>query len=359
MLVELGWGLNGPVRVSRANQKARQSIYALSILTKLITILPTATASALVAWLISPEYRLESALAAVAATSLGMSPAWFFIGRGKPFTILLTDAIPKVAVSIAAATVITFGGALLVYPIGLLLAALVSPILGAHFAKMNRYDLRRFHLRHLFKAIWYQALALRGRAASALYISLPVTIIGAVSPESVVMFSAAERLQRMYLSVFQSVPSSLLPWVSSSTDRTERRTRALRSIWLNLIVGIFAAWIFAACSPMASELLFSGVATIPWGVSLICAVIILFTCLSRATGGIALVSFHKISAISDSATLGALIGIPGVAILGAYFGTIGGLLGMTIAELSVLLYQVVATRWALRLYEAPLKLSEH
>lgn len=339
---ELGWGLNGPVRAARANATARPTLFSVSLATKVILLLPAVGAASGVTFLLVSQYRLEAVLMAVASGSLGLSMAWYFIGTGHPVWILLTDPLPRLVASAAAAISIEAGAPLVLYPVLLLAAALLGPAIGALLARADPRAVQRFGTRRVLRVLRAQGTALRGRAASALYIALPTALISIVYPAAVPIFSAADRLQRMFLTLLQSVPNSMLAWASQPGGAQERWNRIGRAIWMNAALGVVAGAAFTTGAPTISAVLFSGQATVPFPIACVCGVVVALTCASRGTGLIALIAMGKVEVVSNSAVLAAVIGIPGILILGSTLGAFGGVLGQVLAETVALAFQSLA-----------------
>lgn len=345
---ELGWGLNGPARAARANSRARSTLFSVSLATKAILLAPVVAAAAGVTWMLVPEYRVEAVLMSVASGSLGLSMSWYFVGTGRPLWILLTDPVPRLTASLAAAIALAAGAPLALYPALLLAAALLSPAIGAALARASPRAVTRFGFRRLLLIVRAQGTALRGRAASALYIALPTALISVVDPSAVPVFSAAERLQRMFLTLLQSVPNSMLTWASRPGSALERRIRISRAVLVNAVLGVVAGASFAWSAPAVSAVLFSGAASVPPPLAGACGLVIALTCASRGTGSIALVAMGKVPVVSNSAVLAALVGIPGILVLGSMLGALGGVLGEVLAESVALTYQVMTLARMLR-----------
>lgn len=349
VLVELGWGLNGPQRVARARAVNQRQILATSLATKGVAFVVIGPVAAVVSVLLAPGYEIAAALVAVGATGVGLTASWFFVGTGSPSKIMITDSLPRIIAVIIATVAISLGAPLLVYGLAIFIPSVASPMLALLLTRVGFGDFRTVRGRRILIAIRLQMVALSGRAVSALYIALPITLVSIVSPQSVAVFASIERLQRMTLTVLQSVPNFMQGWVGRAPDRVLRLRRATRSILLNAIMGAAAGAVFAALAPWVSSVLFSGVVTVSFTLSALGGCMIFIVCVSRATGNIALVALRNIRAISLSALAGALVGVPAILLLAFHFGPLGALLGEIAAEATVLLIQLSAVRRALKL----------
>ena len=341
IVVELGWGLNGPQRVSRMGSAGRRRVFTLALRSKLFALVPLAIIAGVAAYLVSPDHLLEAALTAVGATAFGLSPAWFFIGNGSPLQLLTIDAVPRLVGVALSAVLMLVGVGLFVYPVvGLILPSVLSPVFAAAKVRVRRPDwrfARRIGNAHVLKSQWHAVVA---RSTSSLYISLPVGIVAVVAPQALVVFSAADRLQRMYLSVLSAVPNALQGWVGKPNSRGGRMARASRAIVLNAGFGLVVGLLFALAAPLASQIVFSGVATVPFEISVLCGVLIAIVCTSRATGNLGLVAARRIGYITVSAIVGSAIGLPAILVLSSQLGARGALIGAIMAETAVLTVQV-------------------
>lgn len=339
VLIELGWAVNGPVRAARAQGDSVARLYLLSAATKMLFLVPIAPASALVAFLLSSEFASAAALAAVAGAMLGLSPAWFFIGRGAPGIVLLVDVLPRVLAAGTAAVLVLQGSPLWVYPVTLAAAAALSFVLGGLVAGVSWSAAKEVSRHRVMFALRSQMIALRGQAASALYIALPIVLVSISAPGAVAVFSAAERLQRMALSVLKSIPNSMVGGVAESRSWSERERRTRRTILVNGVLGLTAGVTFAVLAPFAAQVIFAGVVDLPPLLSVLCGAVIALTSVSRAVGGIGLVVYGRVDALSSSAFWGAGVGIPAILVLPVLWGAAGGLVGEILAESAVLARQ--------------------
>ncbi len=343
VVIELGWGLNGPQRVAKAGQGARARLYALALVTKLVVAVPLALPVVGIALWLAPEEPGAAALVALAMSLSTLSPAWFFIGTGKPRHILLLDALPRLAANVAAAAAIHYGNAPLIsYPVLLLVGTLVPPLLGWWLVGARVATVRDYGTRRIVRVIGVQSVALQGRLASAAYITLPVIIVGAVAPSALVLFSAAERLQRLTLALLAAVPNALQAWIGKPGTVSERRRRVNQAVAGNVALGVLAGATFTVLGRVGSEILFAGQITLPLHITALCGGVIAVTCVSRATGGLGLVASRKLSALRNSAFTGACVGPLLVWILSVKLGAPGGLLAELVTELIVLGVQIVA-----------------
>lgn len=340
-VVELGWGLTGPQRVARASSRAAARVAALSLVSKSVALVPISALCAVAASAIAQDHSSLAALVAAGTAANGMSLAWYFIGRGRPMLLLVTDSLPRLIAVLLASILLSRGYSLQVYPVvGLILPALAAPLVGVLMSGARPGDFFRFSVSRVLYTIRTQSVALSGRIASSIYIALPITIVGLASPQSVALFGGAERLQRMYLSALTALPNVLQNWVGREPAPRARLRRAERAVLMNVPLSFVCAVFFLLAAPRASSFVFSGAATVTYRLSAVCAVVIFLTCNSRVIGGILLVVVRSVGTLSASAAAGAALSLPAIYELSAILGPFGGLVGEAIAETTVLVVQI-------------------
>jgi hypothetical protein len=255
--------------------------------------------------------------------------------------ILLTDTVPRLGLVAVSAVLLYAGGPVLLYPlVGLVVPSAAAPLIGAVVSGVQRSDFAFFNFKRYLVAIKHQLTAMSGRLMSALYIALPVTLVSIVSPGSIALFAAAERLQRMCLAALTAAPNGMQGWVGRPPTRRGRLDRARTAVLANAAMGILAGVGFTLLAQPVSKLLFSGTVIVEFPLSALCGLLIAIVCTSRATGGLALVASRQIHIVSISAALGAVIGVPGILVLAHLMGPAGGLLGEIAAEAAVLGFQL-------------------
>lgn len=347
-VTELGWGLTGPQRVARQSTRNRQAFFLHVMVTKFIAALPAAALLAPVAYLLTSAYRWEAA----ALTALGcmgsMMNAWFFIGTGKPSKIVIADSLPRLIPLATCAVLLGYGWPISTYVWTMAIVTFLVPLTGLAVVGVGPHSRSLLTGRAIRLSFLAQRSALTGRVLSSTYIGLSITLVSIANPGAVALFAAAERLQRMALTVLQAVPNMLQGWVGKPPLREDRLHRAYRGLVINVVVGLVSGIGFSLVAPFASELIFSGVATVPHHIAAMCGLLILIVCTSRVTGGITLVVLRRTEGIALSAFVGCCVGVPAILVFAWMLGPLGGVLGQVIGEIAVLAVQVAVIRRRLR-----------
>jgi hypothetical protein len=258
-----------------------------------------------------------------------LSPTWYFVGLGRPGRVVLTEALPRVVLALAAAAALVVGAPLEVYGSCLVLAVVATAVLTPLVD-----DAARFPSRQAFaevpRVVREQAVLVLGRAVTTTYKSLPVALLGVAAPASVAAFAATDRPLRMGLQVLSAVPDRLQTWVGTP-DAVLARRRSAVSLGLNTGLGVVAGAVFALAMPTVSGWLFAGAVDVDrdlavWGGALVAVI-----CSSRGAG-LALVSAGRHGHTTTAAIAAAIVGVPGVLVAGAAVGATGAVAALVLAE---------------------------
>jgi O-antigen/teichoic acid export membrane protein len=335
VVAELGWGIVGPQRVARGIRPPGDLFAtAASKLVATAILLPVATAVTLA---VVDEHRPAAALVSVGVALGALSPTWYFIGLGRPLLVLLAETVPRVLVSLASAVAIAAGAPLEVYGAGMVLAAVVT------FGVAPRLGGARLPGAGDFRAVpavvRSRLVLVVGRGVTTTYKSLAVALLGTVSPGSVAGFAAVDRPLRMGLQVVSAIPDRLQTWVGVPSAELAHR-RSLISLGLNAGLGLVVGIVFAVSMPAVAVVLFTGAVPVSPDLAVAGGVLIAVICASRGAG-LALVSSGRHAHTTTSSIGSAVVGVPGILVLGAHHGALGAVWALVLAETVGLVVQLV------------------
>lgn len=339
-IVELGWGWNGPMRVARA--RSSHTVAAISWSTRLLVAPVPVILCVAVATLISPDHAIVAALSALGVALNGFSMIWLLIGLRKPWSVLAFDALPRFILALTGALMVAFGLPLWLYPtVGLIAPAITAPIMCTWAAGSRLRDTTRVRFRRSARIAASQISVVLARTTSTAYSALPVLLTGLTSGVTqVATFAAGDRMMRMGLNVLTFLPNSFQSWVGSATSVEGRLKKLGWAIGISAGVGAVCGSALAIFGPFASNLLFSGTATIGGSQALALGLTVLVVSISRATGGIGLVILNRSRALLTSAVIGAGTGVPAVLLGSHVAGAEGAAFGVLAAETAVLAAQL-------------------
>lgn len=352
VIVELGWPLTGPQRVATEAPQERWATLVSSVRTRLLILLVLGPAAVLVAIALTritgAAYTITAALMALASAATGLSGNWYFTGVGRPLRILTSDALPRAALVTAGSVAVVYGAPLQVIPGAFLVAVLFSPLASLFLARHERVGKARFTLRDDLRVMRGQMPAMSGRSIAALYVALPITLVGIFAPAALAAFAAAERLMRMGLTVLQAVPNALQNWLGSAQTEAEVRRRVGAVIKLNLALGVVSAVGFALLAPWVSTILFTGAVTIDPLLAAAAGGVIALVSLNRALGPLGLVRYDLVHAVTVSAIAAAIVGVPAICIFAVLWGAVGATIGEIVAEATAAVVQTAYLVRAMR-----------
>lgn len=348
VLIELAWGLDGPQRVAASAPPKRRILYTTALLSRMVIALVTLPVVVSVAWILSSSYELGAAMNAVAtACAVGLSPSFFFLGAGEPVKLVLLETAPRVFLVFLGVCLLLLGAPLLVYPILLFFGAIFSALAGFFYTRKFEGCETVLSWKRIAAAIFEQKSGTVARLVSAGYMALPTAIVASVAPASVPVYAAVDRLLRLGLVVLQAVPNSLQNWLGR-VEQSQIIPRSRIVVIVNTVVGLVAMAGFWTLAPPISRLLFVGQVNIPANGAMLGGLIILVTCISRATGGLVLVRCGLIRGIAVSAALGAAAGVPLIMVAASKLGWSGALIAVLAAEILVLIIQIAYVNNAFR-----------
>lgn len=336
---ELGWSVLGPQRIGRATPEQRRGLYDSALATRLAASAILAPIAAVVAYFLATDHQPAAALLAAGFTLNALSPSWYLVGENKPLTILLVESLPRLALYVVAAALILAGSDLMLYGIAVGGAALLSPILFALFRRRAPWP-SRLAFRSGVSVIRTQLPVTGGRAISVLYTSFPIALVGIVSPASVAVFTAAERLMRMGLGIVGAVPSRLQSWIGA-VEGADLIKRSRMSLLFNTILGLVCGIIFVIAAPIAAQFIFSNSVEITLPIAIGGGCVIAAVCTSRGFG-LSLVAEGAPNGIALANVGAAVTGVSVILVAARSLGAVGGFIGELASELVGIAIQAAA-----------------
>ncbi|MBG6239561.1 O-antigen/teichoic acid export membrane protein [Mycetocola sp. CAN_C7] len=345
VLVIYGWGVTGPTTVASISPAERGKFYLDSLVSRfwlLFIVLPPAIVIAL---LFSREYPALVALTVVTGVGSALSGAWFFVGEASPGRYFAIDTIPK--------SIGTLSGAGLLFLTHDAVWFIIAQGLGSVIAiSMTTADIARrypgwdrdFGPRNAFARLSGQGAAVAMSATSAVYVNLPILIVGFFAGTQVTAaYALAERLMRFALMATRPVVQVAQSYVPSPHPQEQvRRSRLVTSIAFG--IGAAGGLAYAAAMP-AIVTLFSGSGleisfdlSVPLGLALGAMLV------SQITGFACLTAFGLTRALATSTIAGAVSGAILLIPLMLLFGIPGVAAGLAISEVVVLIVQLVKLR---------------
>lgn len=342
-VVELGWAWNGPIRVARVAARNLRRYVALTLLVRGLVFVPFAVAAGVIAYTSVAIYRMDAGVIAVVTASQGFSFAWLYIGRGRPWQVIVREGLPRIFFTGLGAAGLYVGFPLWTYAVvSLLIPSVLSVYLAIRIFRVSSSDFQGFTLTKLFLVLRSQSAVVGARLTSAAYLLLPTILVNASSVARVAAtFASGDRVLRLALSGLAVIPNIFQRWVGAERSSTERIRRAQYAVLANFVIGALSGLALWLAAPTVVSILLSSTVKLNYVESAVLGLIVLLTSTSRATGGLLAVVIGRSSVLLASTIAGAAVGVVSVWYLSQLFGAVGGFAGVALAETAVLATQLL------------------
>jgi O-antigen/teichoic acid export membrane protein len=343
VVCELGWSVVGPQIVARSNSPARGRLYLASVGSRLTALAIGAPIVAVAATLVSSFDQAGAGVVAVSYAVGALTPSWLLVGMNRPGLLLAADTLPRLALNIAASLAVLAGAPLGVVAIANLGATATSLVVVSRVFSFRMLPTRADFRRGRRTARLQLGLTF-GRAVSVTYTSLVTPLLGVLSPSSVPLYAATDRIMRMGLNVLTGFPNRLQSWVGA-VPRESRHKRSRASLAANAALGIVAGTVFYFVAPPASEILFVGAIVLDNSIVLLGAAVVAAICLSRGAG-LSLIAEGKRKWIPVANVTAAVLGLGGLLLLAPTRQAEGAMTSVLLAEGAGIAVQLIALFWS-------------
>lgn len=340
IISELGWSLLGPQEVSGKPEAERSTLFWLSLQTKLPLVF-VLTAPLLAASLILSENSTTMMLIGLGGLTSSLSSSWYFWGLSQPVVALVTESLPKLVGTLAAATLVWVSGDLVWVGVCALSATVFTLVAAsqrvrrqAPFALASTAAMRELYVRQL--------PAIRLRVASGLYQAGTPTLVAFIAPASFAAFAAADRLLRITNFVFQALPSSQQADMGAASNRGAYKL-ARRYVIQNSFLGAVGGLAFATVGLPMQEWLFRGEVDGSPQVFYAAGAAVFFSAMARSVSHVWLVRLDKIRDIEIATYVGASTFLLLLTILAPWHGAFGAMTAVAVGELSALAVVLAAS----------------
>jgi hypothetical protein len=355
VIVELGWGITGPVRAASSTMPDISRLFRDSVAERGLTLLMLIPVIAAIILGLGTAHPRVAILAAVSMSLNGLAASWLYVGMSKPLLMVLLDTLPRAGASLAGAwTLVALGRNLEILPIIQILGGIIATL--APFAFLpspSRRTGKRRSMGRVIQEFWQaQGAAMVVRVSTTAYVALPTVLLAIVSgPTAVASYAAVDRLARSGLSGLGSAGLAFQGWIPAVTGRA-RLSRMRAALYFNGLLSIVSGTAFIILAPWLIRVLFldridtSPVAIWSFGVA------IAFVVMSRCTGIQCLAVLGRTWYVAGSTALGFLISIPSILWAGHNWGASGVAITIAAVEGIVLVVQLVGLRRAIQIEAA-------
>jgi O-antigen/teichoic acid export membrane protein len=346
--VLFGWNLVGPTRVARASTAERSVLYRQSLVVRLLVFAVCLPVGLVAASVLAPAgAETLAATMTVGMMMIGLSPAWFCVGAGRPAWLALYDAGPRLVATLLAIPLVLLTDSVFPYPIciGLATAAGAAAFSWRHRpARTEQWP----GLPESLRAVATDAGPAATVTIAGAYSAAPVAIAGAVLPVGpLAEFVSAERIYRFGLVSVTTLSDSVQGYVSEVHGRDSRR-RGTAALAAHAGLGLAGLAFIALLGPWLSAVLFGEDLAVGSATFLGLGVAFLAISLNTSLGKHLLVPMGRTGVVLLSTVVGAVIGVVSIAVFGSLYGAPGAAAAFAVSEVAVTAVQAVAYVLAVR-----------
>jgi O-antigen/teichoic acid export membrane protein len=224
----LAWYLVGGDRIAQADQQQRRLIYALSLRTRLVILMPAVIVATAFLILIHPANLLATILFMLGIAGNALTAAWFYAGTGKPSALILCEGVPRVAGYLLAIPLVIIFKDSLVYAALTVVSQVVTYGLNYHviFGKHVRVSI-------LWSDTWSelreQLSGMFARLATSVASSGGPPILGVLNPLVLPLFTAMDGVAKAGMNATNFIPSAFISWIRGTQQREDQLKRARRA----------------------------------------------------------------------------------------------------------------------------------
>lgn len=338
--VTFGWAVTGPATVASLPFTGRGQYFGHSLATRIWLGAVGLPMTILLILVLTPGDRSANAVAGVATLLPALGASWFFVGERRPGLLLLLDTLPRAGgTTVGAILLIVFDAPLVLFTASQAAGAAAAVVLGTH-SVMRRHDWKpSLHLRSDLRRLQSQTDGVVTAMTAALYVNLPVILVGALLPVQAPVYAVVDKLQKLTLTaigpVFQVSQGAV-----GSADAGVRIARARTVSRASILLGVAVSAAFCAAGGPGVALLSGGRIAVPPTVVIALGVALGAVAVSAVVGLACLTALGAVRQVAISTVLGALLGIPAIVMGAAVFGIAGVAVAVAVSELVVTGYQL-------------------
>ncbi|TDL41113.1 hypothetical protein [Arthrobacter nitrophenolicus] len=360
VVVELGWGITGPISAARQSQSHVSRLFRRSLWERSVVYAVLIPVIIGVVAVLKPASPVAAVLAALSMAMNGLAASWLYVALSKPLHMVFLDTLPRAGSSLLGALAITTAKA----PLEVLPAI---QIVGAALAMLAPLlflpsPISRAEIKNPWAAIAHQFWASQGaalltRLSTTAYVALPTVILAAVAPpQAVASYAAVDRLARAGLSGLGSAGLAFQGWIPGATG-TALIVRLRTALLFNIVLAVFSAAGFWMVAPYLLRLLFLDAVSVDALTINSFAGVVALVVLSRCTGIQCLAVLGRTWQVAISTAIGFFVSIPLIVITGQRWGASGVALTVMTVELLVLVIQLIHLLNVFRARPAPFRSS--
>jgi len=341
--VGYGWGWFGPARIAQYDASERRVEYLESLIARGALALPVATVAAVVAYVLSPSTPLFAAVSAAAATSMGLTAAWYFVGLSRPFAMLALDTMPRVAATAGAIFFMHTGHSAILGPVstfcGSCAALALSSVWVIRETEREGTPYRKPY--PVWTLLAHNRHGIASALASTVYVAAPLAIVSVVAPSVQPAFALVDRIRLLIVVAATPAVTVLQGWVPRAVGAGRVR-RANIALIIALIFAASVGVITRSVAPGLVDWFGNGQIFVSSIVVVLVSGCVAVTLFQSVLEKVALATFDQLRAAIKSLAIGTAVGLPLVGIGASQFGVAGALAGVLSGLIMVVSFEIIA-----------------
>ncbi|GAB2484447.1 hypothetical protein GCM10027030_18370 [Luteococcus sediminum] len=338
VVVGYGWNMSGPAQIAGTDPTEARRQFLESLLARLVLFIPVCLVVVGASMASTqPGFRALAAAGAVSSTVIGLSANWYYVGTVQPWTLLVTETVPRVLGTVAGMLAMKMGHSALVGVGGQLLGMVLAVMASAFwvFRSLHQQGAEKAPPRRVHHVLLEQKDGVMASVAGSAMSALPIVIVAHASPAAQPMFAFVDKLQRQMAVALTPFVTVLQGWVPRG-NRVERANKTLTlgmAMCLALTLGIF---VFA---PMLTNILGGGVIRTGWELNAAMALYVGLGTYELMLSHVVLATFNRLTFVASVTMLTGLaslvIAAPaahGWGAIGALVAVLGGLVARILIE---------------------------
>ncbi|GAA1926444.1 hypothetical protein GCM10009775_18250 [Microbacterium aoyamense] len=333
IVVGYGWVAIGPALVSIAADGAeRARLYRESLVVRLLIAAATLPVLAVACWFVaSPGAEWLTVLMGVQGALIALSFTWYSAGVGRPSTIVVYDAIPRLLAAAASAIAIAATGIVEIFPLSGIAVTLIGT--GIFSLRLLRRNPGPWPTRSSIGGLFRRGLpvALNDAALSA-YSSVPAPLVNVTAPPlAAAGFASADKLFKLGAVLPFTLANALQSWIAEVTA-TARARRMRMALAAHAGFGVLGGIVLAVFGPWVSRVMFGDEAAA--GFDLLVAMGVVFAFLSLRTSMTRHVMFPagRTAVVMRATLVATAVGVPVMIALAILIGPLGAAIGYALTE---------------------------
>lgn len=345
VVVELGWGLTGPLRVATADMAATSKIFRSSYRQRFAVASVFFLPLSLGMYWFADGYELAVVLSALSALTIGLGANWLYVGKSRPQMVIFFDSVPRILGAVLGAVCLYHGTALEALPAIQLVVSLAVSIVPFFWLPRPATEREQLRILQHLRILWSdQGSVLVTTVATTVNQYLPVVMVyGLTGSVHVAQYASADRLQKIAVAAVAPFTQVLQGWMPAA-DESEEKRRIKAGIATSWVAGLLAGVVFIIVTPYLVAVLFVGTVTVPPAIYVPLGMSVTMVVISRCTGNIALVLLGSGWITARSALVGAAVSLLGLVVTVNLYGVYGVCWTVFLVESIIVVIQTLALR---------------